>query len=252
MMDRLDLNADLGEECGDDIAMLNLVTSANISCGAHAGGNSVMRATISASHARGVAVGAHPSYPDRPNFGRTTLLGVLEDAQIAQSLTDQLHEFLTASVDLGVAVSYVKPHGALYHDAMTNDRAASLLLGAVQAVESENPLPIMGIQGSVLHQRCLHEGRRFITEAFADRAYQADGTLVPRSAPGAVLTTSQAIAQTHLLIGGSVRAIDGTILPAKVDSICVHGDTPDAVLMAGLIREQLAGAGIEIRPVVGH
>jgi 5-oxoprolinase (ATP-hydrolysing) subunit A len=242
----IDLNADLGEECGDDEAMLHLVTTANIACGGHAGGGETMRSTIAAAKALGVAVGAHPSYPDRPGFGRTSLLGVLDDSDIVQSLADQIENFLAVAQELTVHVSHVKPHGALYNDAMVDERAAVLLLSALRTT-TDGALPVMGLPGSVLQRVCSREQRPYITEGFADRAYEGNGTLMPRSREGAVLTTDRAVTQARMLANSSITTADGTVLDMSIDSLCVHGDTPHAVHMAQRIREELTQAGFSIR-----
>jgi 5-oxoprolinase (ATP-hydrolysing) subunit A len=243
----IDLNADLGEECADDEAMLDLVTTANIACGGHAGGGATMRTTIAAAKALGVAVGAHPSYPDRSGFGRRSLLGVLDDSEIVQSLADQIEHFRAVAQELAVDVSHIKPHGALYNDAMVDERAAKLLLTALHRAAPDVLLPVMGLPGSVLDRLCWAELRPYISEGFADRAYESDGTLMPRSRQGAVLTTDQAVSQARMLADNIIITADGTAMDMSIDSLCVHGDTPDAVHMAHRIREDLTAAGFNIR-----
>jgi 5-oxoprolinase (ATP-hydrolysing) subunit A len=245
----IDLNADLGEECGDDDAMLRLVTTANVACGAHAGGGQTMRATIDAAKTHGVAIGVHPSYPDRPGFGRTSMLSAVGEGHILGSLVEQIEQFLSVAGDLGVAASHVKPHGALYNDAMVHESAARLLLGALRQTSAAHSLPLMGMPGSVLERLATAEGHAYITEGFADRAYEPDGTLMPRSHDGAVLSEEQAVIQASALANGSVVAVDGTVLHMRIDSLCVHGDTPDAVSMARRIREELTADGFDIRAV---
>jgi 5-oxoprolinase (ATP-hydrolysing) subunit A len=242
----IDLNADLGEECGDDESMLRLVTTANIACGGHAGGGETMRSTIAAAKALGVAVGAHPSYPDRPGFGRISMLGVVDDSEILQSLIKQMASFFAAAHDLAVDVSHVKPHGALYNEAMVDERAAILLLTALRTA-TDDVLPVMGLPGSVLQRVSSREHRPYITEGFADRAYESGGTLMARSRQGAVLTTDQAVTQACMLANNRITTADGTVLDMSIDSLCVHGDTPDAVHMVQRIREELTAAGVNIR-----
>lgn len=238
----IDLNADLGEECGDDAAMLSIVTSANIACGGHAGGDDIMATTMRLAGDHGVRIGLHPSYPDRRNFGRESLLKLAPAKYFLSDIRGQLEDALTTSRALGLTVTHIKPHGALYNDAMVRTDAADIVIRATMAVQRDYPntIALMGLPGSVLEQRAQEAGIPYIREGFADRAYASDGTLVPRSQPGAVLTDHDAVlAQATALARGTVTTITGDTIPMPVQSICVHGDTPGAVTHARAIAAAL-------------
>lgn len=255
----MDLNADLGEECGDDAAMLRLVSSASLACGGHAGGGEVLRGVTAMAAVNGVSVGAHPSYPDRAGFGRTSQLESLNPDSLVRDLVSQISEAGRAAASESLPLSYVKPHGALYHDVAQNKTAATALLDALEQVEvlarteqwpsrrAGMRLPLLGLPGSLLEQEAAHRGTPFLREAFADRAYLPSGHLVPRSQPGAVLDHKSAVSQAlQLATKGSVTCVDGSLLALEVDSICLHGDTPGAVEMALAVRHALEDAGIQI------
>lgn len=231
---RVDLNADLGEEVTDDAALLQVVTSANVACGYHAGSASVMRAVCEQAAARGVRIGAQVSYLDRQGFGRRRLdvaAGVLT-AQVA----DQVAQLGVAAEQAGTTVSYLKPHGALYNRVVDDeDQAAAVLAGS-------GDLPVLGLPGSRLLALAGAAGRAVFTEAFPDRGYVAgpDGArrLQPRGEPGAVVDDPDEIAR---------RAV---LLAPEVDSVCVHGDGTTAVAAAHAVRRALAGAGLSVRAFV--
>lgn len=256
----MDLNADLGEECGDDAAMLRLVSSASLACGGHAGGGEVLRNVTAMAAANGVSVGAHPSYSDRAGFGRTSQLGTTNPDALLQDLVSQIAEVGRAAANESHPLSYVKPHGALYHDVALQESAATILLNAIEQVEAlarvegwpsrrgETRLSVLGLPGSLLERAAASRGIPFLREAFADRAYLPSGHLVSRSEPGAVLGHAAAVSQAlQLATEKSVTCVDGSILPLQVDSICLHGDTPGAVEMARAVRHALESAGISIR-----
>jgi UPF0271 protein len=226
----VDLNADLGEEITDDAGLLAVVTSANVACGFHAGSPAIMRAVCAEAARRGVAVGAQVSYADRANFGRVEL-----DVPF-DLLRDQVGEQVGALTALaaaeGIAVSYVKPHGALYHRTIDDpEQAAAVLAGS-------GTLPVLGMAGSLLAQ-AEAEGRAVWHEGFPDRGYDERGRLVPRSQPGALVTDSEAIVANALA------------LAARVDSLCLHGDSPGAVEHARAVRAALEGAGWTLRAFAG-
>lgn len=232
MLRRIDLNADLGENCGDDAAMLALVTSANIAAGGHAGGGDTLRDTLDRAIELKVRIGAHPSYLDRENFGRTSHADDTSHDELIAHIVAQLRAF-DAAVAGRAEIAYVKAHGALYNDAMARADIAQVLLDALDQWNPQRSVAVMGLPHSELSQAA--EGARvFISEGFADRAYQADGSLVPRSQPGAVL---------HNLAEITAQAVR---LAATVDSICIHGDTPNAVEMAQQIRTELESAGFDV------
>ncbi|WP_344737465.1 5-oxoprolinase subunit PxpA [Microbacterium awajiense] len=248
-MRAIDLNADLGETVGgaptaDDAAMFAVISSASIACGGHAGDAVSMRTSVERARATGVAVGAHPSYPDPANFGRSAM--PIEAAELAASVCAQL----AALVDAGADVRYVKPHGALYHAVLADRAHAAAVVGAVADLSDRvgRPVPILGLHGEVM-RAAAKVGIPFVLEAFLDRAYLADGRLVPRGEPGAVLDDPAAAADraVRLATEGTVVATDGSVVETGAASMCVHGDSAAAVAMARAVRAALDGAGIEVR-----
>ena len=242
---RIDLNADLGEDCGaDDGALLDIVTSANIACGFHAGGGAVMTATVAAAAERTVAIGAHVSYRDREHFGRRPL--DVPPAVLAADVGEQLAALAACCDREGTRVRYVKPHGALYH-AITVDRGQAEALA--QAIAAFDPhLPILGLPGTLAVEIARAAGLPTLVEAFADRAYAPDGGLLPRDRSGAVLEDPDLVAARVLALvrTGTVPAVDGTAVAVAADSVCVHGDSPNAVAMARAVRDVLTAAGVEV------
>ena len=225
----IDLNADLGEEVTDDEALLAVVTSANVACGYHAGNPAIMRAVCEEAARRGVSVGAQVSYADRENFGRVAMhvgYDLLRD-----QVDEQVRVLSEIAEAAGTVVRYVKPHGALYHRVIVDaDQAAAVLAGS-------GGLPVLGMPGELLTQAAA-AGRTVLHEGFPDRAYGPDGRLMPRSEPGAVLTDAPRIAQ---------RAVElATDSARRIDSVCVHGDTPGAVEHARAVRRALESAGLEL------
>lgn len=252
-MKEIDLNADLGEESPHEAELFALVTSANISCGAHAGGGRFLREAIQRASAHGVAIGAHPSYPDRENFGRVSLLDSFDHDELVESLTDQLLEFHQILDEEGAAIHHVKAHGALYNDALIHNKAADAILAAVAQVEAKRGIgqvPVMTMAGC-LADRALAQGRQVIFEFFADRAYSPEGKLVPRSQSGAVLHDGDRIAARVLtfLETGGVETTAGDVIPVMAESICVHGDNPEALAIAQKLHANLLQAGVSVRSV---
>jgi UPF0271 protein len=242
---RIDLNADLGEDCGaDDEAMLEVVTSANVACGFHAGGGQVMAATVMAAAARGVSVGAHVSYRDREHFGRRRLDVPAE--VLAADVGEQLAALASCCGRAGTRVRYVKPHGALYHAITSNREQAAAVVRAIAAFDRS--LPLLGLPGTLAVEVARAAGLVTLAEAFADRAYTPDGALVPRDRPGAVLDDPGLVAarMLGLVRTGTIEAIDGTPVTVAADSLCVHGDSPNAVAMARAVRDALTDAGVEV------
>lgn len=246
-MPTVDLNSDLGESFGawskgDDAAMLPLVTSANLACGFHAGDPLVMFEASRTAVLHGVAIGAHPSYRDLAGFGR-------RDMEVAPEHlhADVLYQVAALSgiaEQVGGRVAYVKPHGALYNRIAVDLEVAEVVADVAGALD----LPVLGLPGSAIAAACDRAGVRFVREAFADRGYLADGTLAPRSLAGAVLTDPEEVAERAVRIAteGVVVALDGTEVSARVDSLCVHGDTPGAVDLARAVRAALDAAGVEV------
>ncbi|HXA79687.1 MAG TPA: 5-oxoprolinase subunit PxpA, partial [Opitutaceae bacterium] len=216
-MNRIDLNCDLGEGAGNDAGLMPLVTSANIACGGHAGNEATMRATVALAQKHGVAIGAHPGFPDREHFGRREL--EMSPEEIWATVMIQIMALRAIA-----PLRHVKPHGALYNLAARDATVAGVIVDAVLAVDKE--LILFALAGSELVKAGRARGLRVAEEVFADRTYQADGSLTPRSRPEAMLTNEDAVvAQVMRMIGeGKVRATDGVDVSVKADTICIHGD----------------------------
>ena len=246
---RIDLNADLGEgfgvwELGDDDALLGIVTSANVACGFHAGDPLTMARVCEAGAQRGVSIGAQVGYRDLAGFGRRRIeIGADE---LSADVVYQLGALQACASAAGTSVGYVKAHGALYNVAADDVEQADAVATAVASVDAG--LALLGLPGSQHELAAGRHGLRFVAEAFADRAYLADGRLVPRSQPGAVLHDPDVIAArvVRLVREGLLDAVDGTVLAIAAESICVHGDTPGAVAIARRVRDELAAAGAEL------
>lgn len=241
---QIDLNADLGEGCGDDAAIIPLLSSANISCGAHAGSVDDIRQALLCCKLHQVVIGAHPSYPDPAQFGRRSL--VMPWAQLEQSLSEQLHSLSQLAQSLDCQVRYLKLHGALYNDAAAQPALAAQIVGFIQAFAPQ--LALLTLAGSALYQTARAAGIRVYAEAFADRAYQANGQLVSRQQSGALLNPTQAIAQSLQLVRtGQLQSIDGQSIVLQPDSLCLHGDSPAALALSQQLRQALGAEGIQIR-----
>lgn len=241
----IDLNADLGEGVGDDEAMLTLVTSANIACGFHAGTPAELLATCRAAVESGVRIGAQVSYPDRAGFGRRFM--DIAPAELTADMLYQIGALEAIARSAGGSVSYVKPHGALYNTIVNHERQAAAVVAAMR--EYDGSLALMGLPGSQVLRAASDAGIPIITEAFADRAYTPEGTLVPRTEAGAVLADSAQIAGrvVELVQHGTLTAVDGSTIRVRAESVCLHGDTPGAVAHARAVRDALVGAGIGVR-----
>jgi UPF0271 protein len=242
----IDFNADVGEGMADQ-ELLPFLTSANVACGLHAGNASTMDETVALALAHGVAIGAHPGYADRENFGRVMI--EMPAGDVERLVLYQLGA-LDAFVRVrGAVLTHVKPHGALYHAAGEYPDVARAIAEAVRRYRSA--LILVGKSGSMLIEAGRDAGLSVAREAFADRRYQADGNLVPRGRPGAVLTNPQEAAEQAVLIGrdGVVRAEDGSAVTVQADTICIHGDTEGAPAIARLIRERLKKESVEVAPM---
>ena len=242
---KIDLNADLGEGF-DDAPLLPFLTSANVACGLHAGGPVEMDRTVALALERGVRVGAHPGYADRENFGRI-------DLQLAPSALRSLILYQLGALDAlvrahGGSLSHVKAHGALYNRTARDRGLASAFAGAVRDVRAD--LVLVGLAGSVQLEEASRAGLRAVGEAFADRRYLPDGSLMPRSLPGSVLhDPAEAAAQAvRIVCDGSVIASDGSRVAVSAQTLCLHGDTPGAAALARAVRAALEGAAVEIAP----
>jgi 5-oxoprolinase (ATP-hydrolysing) subunit A len=248
---RIDLNSDLGEsfgrwELGDDEAVLAIVTSANIACGFHAGDPAGLLHTCEQAAQRGVVVGAQVAYRDLAGFGRRFM--DVEPAELTAEVVYQIGALQGMCTAAGTSVRYVKPHGALYNAVVHHESQAAAVVEAVRRYDPT--LAVLGLPGSVLLELAREAGLRTVAEAFADRGYTPEGTLVPRTQPGALLHEPQDVAQriVRLVTEGKVTAVDGTDIELSADSVCVHGDTPGAVAIASAVREALTDAGVEISP----
>jgi len=236
----IDLNCDVGEGAGFDAELMPLITSANIACGAHAGDVATMRATMALARRHGVAVGAHPGFADRENFGRRELR--LTPAEITELVRAQV----AALAALG-EIGHIKPHGALYNLAARDRVVAEAIVAGIRAVDPR--LKLWALAGGALLQAGRDRGLTVASEVFADRTYQADGTLTPRTRPDALVEDEGvAVAQVlRMLREGMVRATDGSEVKIEVDTVCLHGDAPQAVAFAGRLRRELAAAGVGVR-----
>lgn len=248
-MTTVDLNADLGEgfgawQLGDDEAMLDVVTSANVACGFHAGDPALLLRTCRAAASRGVAVGAQVSYRDLAGFGRRFIDVTPED--LNAEVIYQIGALQAIAHAAGTTVRYVKPHGALYNSIVTHESQAAAVAAAVASVDPG--LPVLGLTGSAFFAEASRLGLRTVAEAFADRAYEPDGTLVSRRKPGAVLHDALAIAErvAAMVATGQVAAVDGSMVAITVESICVHGDSPGAVEIATAVRNRLHADGVTL------
>ncbi len=240
----IDLNADLGEGETTDDDLLGIVSSCNIACGGHAGDRSSMAVTLMAARDNGVVAGAHPSYPDRVGFGRRS--GFTPAAELAPELVRQVSGLIDVAVEQGVELRHVKPHGALYNDAARDPELAAAVCHAVRRI---GPLALVGPPGSELERAAERAGIHYFAEGFVDRAYTADGALVPRSEPGSVYDEPAAAARqaTAIATRGAVTAINGETVPLAVTTLCIHGDSPGAVASATAVVEALQSAGVTIR-----
>ncbi len=249
----MDINSDLGESygawrMGDDMAMLAIVTSANVACGFHAGDPAGILQTLKAAAAHGVAVGAHVAYPDLVGFGRRNMDPT--SAELVADVIYQIGALQGLARAAGTRVRYVKPHGALYNTIAHDERQAGDVIAAMQAADPQ--LTLLALAGSPLVERARARGLAVVAEAFADRAYNDDGTLVSRRLEGAVLHDPDAVAERMLqwVERGELPSISGRPVRIEADSICVHGDSPGAVEMARRIRARLAAAGVPLAPFV--
>ncbi|HEY0165819.1 MAG TPA: 5-oxoprolinase subunit PxpA [Jatrophihabitans sp.] len=246
---RIDLNADLGEgfgvwTAGADEAMLDIITSANLACGFHAGDPVIMRGVCAEAVRRGVAIGAQVGYRDLAGFGRRRIDIAPDD--LSADVLYQLGALDAFARAAGDRVRYLKPHGALYHAAAADAGQAGAVVRAL--LDWDRPLPVLTLPGSALASAAAEAGLPVVIEAFCDRGYQADGSLVAREQPGAVLRQADEIADRALAMvtDGEVRAVDGSRVAVRPHSLCVHGDTPGAVEIAGAVRARLTGAGVRL------
>jgi UPF0271 protein len=246
---QIDLNGDVGEsfgayEIGHDAALIPVLTSANVACGFHAGDPGVMRTTVALAREHGTAVGAHPGFPDLVGFGRREIRAT--PREVEDFVAYQIGALAAIAAAQGVRLSHVKPHGALYNMAARDADLADAIARATASVDRS--LMLFGLPGSKSLEAARRHGVRAVCEAFADRAYRADGSLVPRSEPGAVIDDADRVVARAVMIARerAVVAADGRRIALDVETICVHGDTPGAAVLASRIRHALSAAGIEV------
>ena len=258
---KVDLNCDMGEGMDTDAAIFPFISSANIACGGHAGDAGTMRQTVALALQHGVAIGAHPSYPDRAGFGRTDILEIspgrgdgnhgtrssllrLED--LADILTRQLEQLQKIAVETGARLHHVKPHGALYNRAAKDAAVSGVICRVIKSFDPS--LLLYGLSGSEMQRQATAFGLGFVSEVFADRTYQPDGSLTPRTMPDALIDDPGKMVRQVLIMvrEGKVSAGDGIEVPIAADTICLHGDGDHAVEFAARIRAELERNGIEV------
>ncbi|NZA25905.1 LamB/YcsF family protein [Luteimonas sp. SJ-92] len=243
MTRRIDFNCDMGEGCGDDPAIAPYISSASIACGGHAGDEDTMGATVALCLRHGVAVGAHPSFEDREHFGRREQ--TLAPAEIAALVGRQTAALQRVCDPAGARLHHVKPHGALYNLAARDAAVAAAIVGAVRALD--DTLVLYALAGSALARAGREAGLRVAEEVFAERGYDADGRLLARGLPGAELDLDAAIAQVRTMLReGVVVAADGSRVPVRADTLCLHGDRPGAAAFARRLRAALEAEGVSV------
>lgn len=244
MLTSVDINCDIGEGCGNDAELMRHISSANIACGFHAGDEATMRQTVELALENGVAVGAHPGYRDRENFGRTEMS--LTRDEVRRLILDQLESLLAVCDELGAEMHHVKPHGALYNQAAKDVELASAIAEAVSQFDRD--LIFYGLSGSSMIAEAERIGLKTASEVFADRTYRSDGTLTPRSQSNALIfETETSVTQVLDMVKyGRVRSTEAVMVPIKTETVCIHGDGPNAVFFAKLIRERLTAEGVTI------
>jgi UPF0271 protein len=248
----IDLNADVGEKPttlsdGTEESLIRLITSANIACGGHAGDDESMQSVVGLCRDHGVAVGAHPGFPDKAGFGRVFLN--MPPSELEASIRSQVLALHRVASNMGVPLQHVKPHGALYNASVTNASIAASIAHAVASINQN--LILVGLAGSRMLEVWAAEGFAVIGEAFADRRYEADGSLRSRRFPDALITDANEAARQALQIatGGAIRAINGTALHVQARTICVHGDTKNAAAIGKAVRHALEGGGVVVRSI---
>jgi len=251
---RVDLNADVGESTGavrygDDEGVMPFITSANIACGFHAGDPGVMRATVALARAHGVAVGAHPGFQDVAGFGRREL--AVSPQEVEDLVAYQVGALAGIAAAQGAPLRHVKPHGALYNMAARDRTLADAIVRGLRAVD--RGLVVFGLSGSALVAAALAAGQPAASEAFSDRGYLANGALAPRDTTGAVISDAELVARRAIamVLDQHVVSLDGSSIPLRVDTLCVHSDTPGAGLLAAAVRRALEAAGVAVAAAAG-
>lgn len=240
----IDLNADLGEGCPHDHELLQLITSANISCGAHAGSPDDIDTAIRQALRHDVAIGAHPSYPDRKHFGRKPMR--MKPESLRQTLSDQLQALQQRVQAADGSLHHVKPHGALYNQTARDRELAELICEVIESVDRN--LVVVGLSGSTFVEVARHRGLRTLAEAFADRKYRDDGSLLPREDPEALLASNEEVIRQGLALatGAGIRSAGGRTMTLPADTICLHGDHSEALTSAARLRGMLESRGVRI------
>ena len=248
MAGSIDFNSDLGEGAGTDMAIMPLITSANIACGGHAGNENTMRATVELALRHGVAIGAHPGYPDRERFGRVAM--EMPARELVETVRQQIESLVAIATRMGGRVTHVKAHGALYNQGEKDATVARNIIFGVQAATGGHDLVIFAPPGSAMADEASGMGMKVAREGFVDRAYEPDGRLQSRLIAGSVLTDpAEAAGQALSFVkDGGVTAVDGTLLKLAVDTLCVHGDTPGAPEIAQAVRDAFAKAKLKVKP----
>jgi UPF0271 protein len=247
MNDAVDLNADLGEGASADDALLGIITSANVACGGHAGDEATMRRTVRLAKARGVGVGAHPSYPDREGFGRRVV--PMSSGELTEVLAEQIRVLRDIAGSEGVSLQHVKAHGALYNLAVRDESVAEAIGRAMLAIDPA--LIAVALAGAPMADVLARLGLRVVREAFVDRGYMADGTLVPRRRPGALLTDPAQAGEraVRMVRTGRVVSVDGGDARVDAQTLCLHADTPGSAAVAAETRRALEAAGMRVVPM---
>ena len=246
MAPSIDINCDLGEGCGNDAELMRYISSANIACGFHAGDADTMRRTVELALENNVAIGAHPSFPDRENFGRTEMS--LPYAQVSEIVSEQINALQQICKEMGANLDHVKPHGALYNMAVKDRELAKAIVRAVTDIDKN--LVFFGLPNSFMISEAESAGLRTASEVFADRTYQQDGTLTPRSRRDALIDDLDTCIEHVLRMVRDQMAIatDGSLVRIEAETICIHGDGAHAVEFASAIHDALTTNSIEIRP----
>ena len=241
----IDINCDLGEGFDNDALLMRLISSANIACGFHAGDEDTMHRTVELALENRVAIGAHPSYPDRENFGRTEMK--LSPSEVFEIVSEQINTLKRICDAQGAVLHHVKPHGALYNQAANSEGLSAAIANAAKGIDSR--LILYGLSGSCLISEAERIGLETASEVFADRTYQNDGTLTPRSLPDALITTDDvSVAQVFQMVEKrSVTSTTGETVSLRAETICIHGDGEHAVSFASKIHSALTEQGFEIR-----
>ena len=244
-MKTIDINCDMGEGVGNDELIMPYISSANIACGFHAGDEKTMRRTVELCKQYNVAIGAHPSYPDKENFGRTDML--LHPGEIYEVIVKQVNSLEKIAEENDMAVHHIKPHGALYNMAARDRSLAPFVCLAV--LDTDARYILYGLSGSYLIKEGKSHGLKTVNEVFADRTYKDDGSLLPRNKPGALIEdTDKAVAQVlEMVKDGKVTSVSGKKIPIVAETVCIHGDGAHAVEFAKAINQALKKDGIEIR-----